>query len=256
MAITFRGRICELFGYTKNAKLIAINQATEPQAGHVNWASHQNVSVAQNEIQTDIQIVLSKIDSIQKDLLNEVFGYMKNARLMMSTGKTEPQEGHVNWANGKDTNIVISEIKREAEILNDIKKFELIDLFPIKGHQRTELNSHRRMETNITISNNRRLDAFTKTWTADSLLGFHGQVKVYFLDIAGNILWNTENTHRYGVNPKSSRTDSWSEIIPEDCFSSLDSYSIIHTLNARPISPEDVGAWAKALEPIIKNKDT
>ncbi|PEW56834.1 hypothetical protein CN448_32030 [Bacillus cereus] len=129
--------------------------------------------------------------------------------------------------------------------------------FPIKGTQYTELGDHRNMQTDITISNNGRLDAITETVTGKKWEGFHGYVKVFLTDVDKNILWATEQEHMYGVNGvsvgKPSRKDPWHEDIPLEFLDKIDSYAIFHATTEVPVlNPDTVGDWARAIEPIIK----
>ncbi|MEB9877464.1 hypothetical protein [Bacillus cereus] len=128
--------------------------------------------------------------------------------------------------------------------------------FPIKGTQYTELGDHRHMQTDITISNNGRLDATTETVTGKKWEGFHGSVKVFINDADKNILWATEQDHTFGVDGVSvgdpSRTDHWHEDIPQEFLDKIDHYAIVHDTKKIVVSPDTVGQWAKAIAPLIK----
>jgi hypothetical protein len=109
--------------------------------------------------------------------------------------------------------------------------------FPLRGSQFTELGDHRRMETSITISNNGRIDAVTRIWTAKQFQGFTGAVAVVITDSAGNILHVTE-PHSYGVDCKrcpgpSDRTQQWADTVPSNILNQVRGYAIIHTTNPR-----------------------
>lgn len=109
--------------------------------------------------------------------------------------------------------------------------------FPLKGSERTELGDHRRMKTDITISNNGRVDGVTRTWTDKQWTGFTGSVAVQITDRDGNVIYVTE-PRSYGVQAKrlpgpSDRTQSWSDQIPAGEVSKVGGYRIIHTTSPR-----------------------
>jgi hypothetical protein len=109
--------------------------------------------------------------------------------------------------------------------------------FPLRGSEFTELGDHRRMKTDITISNNGRVDGVTRIWTAKQLQGFTGAAAVVLTDADGNVLYVTE-PHSYGVNCKrcpgpSDRTQQWTDAVPSNIISQVKNYSIIHTTNPR-----------------------
>lgn len=109
--------------------------------------------------------------------------------------------------------------------------------FPLKGSKHTELGDHRRMATDITISNNGRIDGVTRTWTDKQWRGFTGSVVVGITDRDGNILYVT-NPQTYGVDGKripkpSDRTERWTDSVPSNIFSKVGGYAIIHTTNPR-----------------------
>jgi hypothetical protein len=109
--------------------------------------------------------------------------------------------------------------------------------FPLRGSEFTELGDHRRMQTDITISNNGRIDGVTRIWTAKQLQGFTGAAAVVLTDADGNVLYVTE-PHSYGVDCKkcpgpSDRTQQWNDAVPSNVISQVKKYSIIHTTNPR-----------------------
>lgn len=109
--------------------------------------------------------------------------------------------------------------------------------FPLKGSKLTELGDHRRMETNITISNNGRIDGVTRIWTAAKWTGFTGSVAVAITDRAGNRLYVT-NPQSWGVDCKrcpgpSNRTQSWADTVPANVLNQVGGYAIIHTTNPK-----------------------
>lgn len=109
--------------------------------------------------------------------------------------------------------------------------------FPLRGSKFTELGDHRRMETNITISNNGRIDGVTRIWTAKQWKGFTGSVAVAITDRAGNVLYVT-NPQSWGVDCKrcpgpSNRTQGWADTVPANVLSKVGGYAIIHATNPR-----------------------
>jgi hypothetical protein len=109
--------------------------------------------------------------------------------------------------------------------------------FPLKGSRFTELGDHRRMETNITISKNGRVDGVTRIWTDKQWKGFTGSVAVAITDRAGNVLYVT-NPQSWGVDCKrcpgpSNRTQSWVDTVPSKVLGKVGGYAIIHTTSPR-----------------------
>lgn len=105
--------------------------------------------------------------------------------------------------------------------------------FPIRGSREDNLGNSHRMRTAVTISDNGRLDATTRTWTSEALRGFEGGVVVAVTDLQGNILW-TSQLRKYGVNgtavpgAPSDRTENWTETIPNDALNRAAGIAIIH----------------------------
>lgn len=122
----FKERIKNTFGYVKNARLMATENLTEPQGGHVHWAIIHAIPIVQKEIANDLQRTLDTLDGLNKEQLDEIFGYMKNGRLMITTGQIEPHEGHVHWAIGQTAEVVRQEIKNDANIVRENEKFRVI----------------------------------------------------------------------------------------------------------------------------------
>jgi hypothetical protein len=93
------------------------------------------------------------------------------------------------------------------------------------------------METQVTISNNGRIDGVTRIWTAKQLKGFTGSVAVTITDRAGNVLHVT-NPQTWGVDCKrcpgpSDRTQSWTDSVPSSVLDKVGGYAIFHTTNPR-----------------------
>ena len=93
--------------------------------------------------------------------------------------------------------------------------------FPLTGSApETRVGREQYIETNITISNTRRIDGVTRTRTTRNTNGFVGVVEVILTDKDGNILFVTPQ-QRFAVEGKwisgrSDRTDRWSVDIPAD----------------------------------------
>ncbi|MCM3092201.1 MULTISPECIES: M12 family metallopeptidase [unclassified Cytobacillus] len=122
----FKERLAALFGYVKNARLMATESRTEPQEGHLNWAIIHEIPLVQTEVGNDVQRTLDTLDGLNKEQINEIFGYMKNGQLIITTGKTEPHEGHVNWAKNKELDVVKQEIKNDANVIKDNERYRII----------------------------------------------------------------------------------------------------------------------------------
>ena len=109
--------------------------------------------------------------------------------------------------------------------------------FPLRGSKFTELGDHRRMETQITMSNNGRIDGVTRIWTDKQWKGFTGSVAVAITDRDGNVLHVT-NPQSWGVDCKrcpgpSNRTQGWADAVPSNVLGKVGGYAIIHTTSPR-----------------------
>ncbi|MDH2334272.1 hypothetical protein [Paenibacillus polymyxa] len=127
--------------------------------------------------------------------------------------------------------------------------------FPVHGNTLSELQHHRRMETSFSITETGRLDAFTKTWTADPWKGFTGTV-IVFLITDEQIIHATE-PHSYGVDGvrvgDPSREDYWYEDIPIDVVEKMNSYAIWHAHTPIDrVTPDKFKEWAEAIGPFIQ----
>lgn len=101
---------------------------TEPHGGHVHWAIIHSISVVQSEVSKDSQRTLDILDAVSKEQLDEIFGYLKNGRLMITTGKTEPHEGHVHWTLGQTLEVVKQEIINDANLVMEMKNSSLFNV--------------------------------------------------------------------------------------------------------------------------------
>lgn len=115
----FKERISNTFGYVKNARLIATENRTEAQEGHVHWAIINELPSIQKEVANDLQRTTDNLVGLNREQLNAIFGYMKNGRLMITKGQNEPHEGHVHWANSQTGEVVKQEIKNDADIIRE-----------------------------------------------------------------------------------------------------------------------------------------
>lgn len=241
----FKSRLDEAFGYVKNGRLIAEENITEPHEGHVNWASLEDESRVQHEIGKDVQRILDTVNDLSKEKLDRIFGYVKNARLMITQGIAEAQEGHENWAHNESADRVIHEIEKDSNTVSENEEFRNInirDLLPIIARQADDLGHSRKMETWIKVSNTGRIDAGTKISTSETLRGFHGSVIVLLIDEEGNILFRS-NPHTFGLDGEAinvttrgnnDRTVLWTEDFPQDIIDKIRGHEIIHVLD--PVS--------------------
>ena len=84
------------------------------------------------------------------------------------------------------------------------------------------------VKSRVQLSANGRLDGTTEV-ESDDLLGFTGEVVVFALDGGGNILWNTKNRHRYGVDLFAKRKVTWRESVPIDILPRVRSLRLVQT---------------------------
>lgn len=127
--------------------------------------------------------------------------------------------------------------------------------FPLIGSkEEEEVGRKFFMKTDITISDTRRIDGVTRTWTTRTTSGFVGVVEVILTDKDGNILYITSQ-QRFAVEGKwigsSDRTDSWSVDIPADVpMDKITGYAIVQR-NSPPRSfLETLGSIRKVAEAI------
>jgi len=137
------------------------------------------------------------------------------------------------------------------------KLAEVKDLkqYPLFGFQYTELNNHRRMETNIAIGINNKMNVITTTWTSEQSHGFQGSVIVVLLDESaskGNLVYVTPPL-RYWVNPKSQRWDNWFIYVPRDILEKVTHYAIIHADTPLPtLTPANFKELSNLVVPFVK----
>ena len=103
--------------------------------------------------------------------------------------------------------------------------------FPIKKSKEERIKGGH-MHSDVTLSDNGRIDGVTRTWTSDELNGFEGGVVVAVTDLSLNILWVTP-LHKWGINghsvpgASSDVTRSWSETVPADVMNKAAFIAII-----------------------------
>ncbi|MBD2386263.1 hypothetical protein [Cylindrospermum sp. FACHB-282] len=136
-----------------------------------------------------------------------------------------------NFSSLQLTDNILTSSRREKLLLAQSQRF------PLRGSRFTELGDHRRMETQITISNNGRIDGVTRIWTDKQWKGFTGSVVVAITDSAGNRLYIT-NPQSWGVDCKrcpgpSNRTQGWADTIPSNVLKKVGGYAIIHATSPR-----------------------
>lgn len=110
------------------------------------------------------------------------------------------------------------------------------------------VGNHWYMQTNVTVSNNGRIDAVTKTKSCRTT-GFTGGVWISLLDKEtvdeANILYISD-VESYGVNGKNfsgceERSAPWSDTVPADTLSKVRGIVIHHAHDPKPrVTKEDV----------------
>ena len=115
----------QVFGYVKNASLIAQGQAAESQACHANWAqskynSDRHWGAAAKAIDSHLSSLRStlgisfnttKMQYAADQRLADVFGHTKNAWLRIQGKSTQSHGGHVNWALKSNRETVLAEVR-------------------------------------------------------------------------------------------------------------------------------------------------
>ena len=102
--------------------------------------------------------------------------------------------------------------------------------FPVEESKDNKINGNSawKMWTDVTVSNNGRVDGKTRIKSAEALRGFTGGVEVLLTDRAGNILHQTD-LRTYGVNANSERTKNWNETVSADVINKVRRVAIKHT---------------------------
>lgn len=141
--------------------------------------------------------------------------------------------------DGHNGNLMLSERQASGTFWN--LSDGRISILPINLEREDKIGDGFHMRTKVSISNTARLDAFVETWTTNILLGFTGQVVVFLLDQDQNILWNTQDTHRFGINApppfqnRNSRSDHFSEDIPDNILKRVRKIAIYHRHDPKTI---------------------
>jgi hypothetical protein len=102
--------------------------------------------------------------------------------------------------------------------------------FPMHGERESQVATGQ-MRTRFTINSNGDLNANTRTWTDNSLVGFNGGVFIGITDSFETIIWRTD-LKTYGVDGKligkSDRTEVWQDVVPSSIFMRARGYVIVH----------------------------
>lgn len=121
--------------------------------------------------------------------------------------------------------------------------------FPVKDSKKSNITkSSWKMETDVTVSKNGRIDGKTKTKSSEAARGFTGGVEVLLTDRAGNILHQTK-LRTYGVNGtamggQSSRTENWNETVAPDALNKVSAVVIHHSYEPKVRLAAGLG-WIK-----------
>jgi len=105
-------RQAHVFGYAKNAMLVATGQAPHQMQSHVNWAMGQTLPTLRSEWRRMANITEQNVPRLNRAQLAHVFGYMKNAVLVDGGQAPHDHNGHVGWANSQQPDVVRGEIIR------------------------------------------------------------------------------------------------------------------------------------------------
>ncbi|MEH2192754.1 MAG: hypothetical protein V7K98_08945 [Nostoc sp.] len=156
---------------------------------------------------------------------------LPNSDSALGQATLEVDISHSNFSTVQLTDNILTRSRSEKLLLAQTQRF------PLSGSKFTELGDHRRMETQIKISNNGRIDGVTRIWTDKKLIGFTGSVAVAITDRAGNVLYVT-SPQRWGVDCKrcpgpSNRTQGWADTVPSNVLKQVGGYAIIHTTSPR-----------------------
>ncbi len=90
--------------------------------------------------------------------------------------------------------------------------------FPIKENRHDKVGDGWHITTEVTVSENGRVDGVVKLENYNHALGFKGGSVVLLGDSNGNIVWGSR-THKTGVNGsgfsrKSTAKEDWEETVP------------------------------------------
>jgi hypothetical protein len=140
--------------------------------------------------------------------------------------------------NGQTFNLTLGSNPKQFNIDQVVymdmgRKNAAVTGFPIEVSRRDKIGrSSRKMETTVKLSSTGRLDAVTRIWTAEAVLGFTGGVVVFVMDLDGNDYWASE-LHKWGVDGEampgaSDITRSWTETVPADVLKEAAELAIVH----------------------------
>ncbi|QDT07494.1 hypothetical protein K227x_59210 [Rubripirellula lacrimiformis] len=116
---------------------------------------------------------------------------------------------------------------------------ELVLRFPIEHSAPEErfLEGVAWVSSSVRLSESGRLDGIVTVGTDEFLKGFHGEVIVFLMDDAGNVLWTTEKEHRYGVPVGISKVredEVWTENVPRHILPRVRRISILQRYAPTP----------------------
>jgi len=98
-------------------RLIAEGRPIEGMPGHISWAMGQTPERVRAQIQSDSLQVRAAVQQItDHGMLANIFGHVKNARLITDGRPIEDMHGHINWSLGQTPDTVRSVI-RSAEVI-------------------------------------------------------------------------------------------------------------------------------------------
>jgi len=104
------------------------------------------------------------------------------------------------------------------------------------------------MHTDATVYASGEMQAVTHTWEVTDLRGFRGAVAVALLDRNLVSIW-VSDTQRFGVDGRwigtSDRTDSWSEVVPNDALVNARYIAIIQQWDPNLVA--DIETWLQGL---------
>lgn len=120
----------------------------------------------------------------------------------------------------------------------------------MQEHFKNNLGHGRHMESDCNFNeDNGLLLVTTKTWSTETFRGFTGSVFVWFADENDKVL-DVTDTHTYGVNANSSRTEHWTYNVNTDIVKNIKKMHITHYHSPRPRT-ENLPLIGKTIAEII-----
>lgn len=122
-------------------------------------------------------------------------------------------------------------------------------VFPIKSKKHDKVGDGWHITTEVTVSDNGRVDGLVLLENHNNISGFKGGSVVLLGDVNGNIIWGS-NTHKTGVNAsgfsaKSSAKKNWTEVVPSEIIGSV---AVAQIVNKK--TPDD-GLWDRRIDEAI-----